>query len=652
LTQAGLTVGDVDAEALRRVRVVSVATLALVALAVPTAVMFFALGAHWMAVAVAATCAVCLANLLVLHWTRRPLLAGHIGTAGFYALLVLANLEASSFYSPNFAWFALVPVLAAVVVNLRGAWVWLAVVAITTLVYWGVDLSAVPFPEPLVGDARSYQLLYSRVAAMLVLGALASTFLVVEQRAVRELAATNALLAQETGELRAAQQTINSLAYYDELTGLPNRAHFRERLAEALAFADRHDRQLAVLFLDLDGFKGVNDALGHAVGDGLLKAVAERLSSCLRGEDLVARSKEDTDIARLGGDEFTVVLTEMTGPSAAALVATRLADELAGAFQVGQNEIFVAASVGIAVFPHDGDDADTLLRHADIAMYHAKSRADLSFAFFAPEMTDATARKLLLGRRLRRAEFGAQLRVVYQPFIDTDTGQLTGAEALLRWDDSVLGSVSPDEFISVADDNGLLVEIGRRVLQTALADVLTWRNETGLPLRVAVNVSPRQLGASDVVAVVKAALHAAGVVPAALELEVTESAIIERTNAVAGNTRALGDMGVRLALDDFGTGFSSLSHLQKFPIHRLKIDRSFVSECAVNGDDAKLTAAVIALAQGLGLSIIAEGVEREDQKAFLVEHGCTEMQGFLFSRPVAAAEMLALARRHGAVARA
>lgn len=629
---------------LRAVGSVTVSTLCLGILSVPTLVMYAALGLSWMATAVGVTLVAVIANMFLLWKTKRARLAGHIATACFFALLLASNLMPDAFYGPNFGWFYLMPVVAAVIVNLRAAWGWLFIVLATTLVFWGVDLKALPFPAGLEGELREYQLLYSRVANLLVLGALASAFVVGRNRTINELASINDKLARETLDLRAAQEKINSLAYYDELTGLPNRANFRERLGTALAFARRHDRQLAVLFLDLDGFKTVNDTLGHEVGDGLLQAVAGRLSASLRGEDVLARRSEGGDLARLGGDEFTVVLTELGAAEDAAFVATRLAEELAEAFSVDGHEIFVAASVGIAVYPQDGEDADTLLRHADVAMYHAKGVPQRSFSFFEPEMSEATARKLLLGHRLRRASFGQELKVVYQPFIDVESGRMTGAEALLRWEDGVLGSVAPVEFIAVADDTGLLADIGRSVLETALRDVMIWRKETGLPLRVAVNISPRQLGAADVVETVANALGFAGVDPGALELEVTESAIIEKKAAVAGNMKALGALGVRLALDDFGTGFSSLSHLQQLPIHRLKIDRSFVAECAANGDDAKLTAAVISLAQGLDLAIIAEGVERESQRDFLVSHGCTEMQGYLFSHAVLADELLELAR--------
>ena len=426
------------------------------------------------------------------------------------------------------------------------------------------------------------------------------------------------------------------LAYYDLLTGLPNRQLFADRLERILVHAARHDRLVAICFLDLDGFKRVNDTLGHSIGDQLLCQVAERLMGGLRLSDFVGRSPDASPVtvSRLGGDEFTIVLREISNAQDAGRVADRVLDALRKPFVMEGHEVISTASIGIAVFPHDGKRAETLLRNADTAMYWAKGRGRNNWQFYAKSMNDAAKRKLQLERHLRRALERQEFSLHYQPLRDAGCGRLTGAEALLRWEDPELGPVSPVEFIPVAEETGLIVPLGEWVLRTACAQSQEWQAAGFRPLRLAVNLSGRQIRQPTLVDMVARVLQETGLSPAHLELEITESTIMQDDDVTIAAFRELNEMGVGLALDDFGTGYSSLSYLRRFPIGRVKIDRSFVSGIPTNQDDAALAAAIIAMAHGLRLSVVAEGVETREQAEFLRESGCDELQGYLFSPAV------------------
>jgi diguanylate cyclase (GGDEF)-like protein len=460
-------------------------------------------------------------------------------------------------------------------------------------------------------------------------------------RRTAEIKSVNEELRRQISQREQAEERIRYLAYYDGLTGLPNRQLFQEHLRNALTAAKHGGRQVGLLFLDLDRFKQVNDTLGHSVGDELLCEVSNRMLSCVRFSDYVARvdaADPQSEVSRLGGDEFTLLLTEISDAQDAVKVAQRCLAELAKPIPVGGYELFTTASIGIAIYPSDGEDPETLLRNADTAMYHAKNNHRNNFQFYTEEMNTTAARKLHLANRLRNVLDRNELSLHYQPLRNATDGSLAGAEALLRWTDPETGPVGPDEFIPIAEDAGLIVEIGEWVLRTACAQARVWQNDGFRAIRIAVNVSAHQLRQPGWPETVARILRETGLSPDHLELEMTETAILQYDDATIAALRELDDMGVGLALDDFGTGYSSLSYLRRFPFDRLKIDRSFIGDITADPDDAVLTTAILALARTLELRVVAEGVETLQQAEFLREHDCDELQGYLFSRPVPSEE--------------
>jgi len=433
------------------------------------------------------------------------------------------------------------------------------------------------------------------------------------------------------------------LAYHDALTGLPNRRLFKDRLELALAQARRQGATVAVCFLDLDGFKKVNDSLGHEAGDRLLQVVAERLTASVREGDSLSRGDPDAAepaVSRLGGDEFTILLPGIHEAEDAGRVARRILTTLREGFEIDGREVFATASIGIAAAPVDGDSAEQLLRNADTAMYAAKERGRNTLQFFSSSMNAATERKLDLERRLRHALENDDLSLYYQPIRNSQTGRTTGVEALLRWTDPELGEIPPAEFVPVAEDAGLIVAIGDWVIRSACAQAREWR-EAGLePIRIAVNVSGHQLREPGFVATVAEALAQGGLSSADLEIEITESTIMQDDEATNEAFQALSDLGLSIALDDFGTGYSSLSYLRRFAIDRVKIDHSFVAGIPDDAEDMAVTAAIVAMAHNLLLRVVGEGVETLAQAQSLIELGCDELQGYLFSRPVPARELV------------
>jgi len=427
-------------------------------------------------------------------------------------------------------------------------------------------------------------------------------------------------------ERKLAEDKIQSLAYYDALTGLPNRILLRDRLSNALAAARRHRHKVAILFFDLDSFKTINDSLGHSVGDLLLHDVAERLKRCAREEDTVAR---------LGGDEFIVVLTHVNDISEAAVSAERFMDAMTTGFLIQGHSLSIGCSLGISVFPEHGGDSEILIKHADAAMYNAKDNGRNNFQFFTAEMNAQALERLALENGLRLALDKKELFLVYQPQMNIATGKISGLEALVRWQHPDLGLVLPDKFIRIAEDSGLIVAIGEWVLRTACSQARKWQEE-GLPaVSIAINVSAVQFRQPGFCELIRTVLRETGLAPHYVELELTESLLLGNAGITISVLQELETMGLRLAIDDFGTGYSSFSYLKRFPVSKLKIDRSFVRDIAVNPDDAAITTAIISMAKSLNLKVIAEGVEDEAQMSFLRAHQCDEIQGYYLSKPLA-----------------
>jgi diguanylate cyclase (GGDEF)-like protein/PAS domain S-box-containing protein len=429
---------------------------------------------------------------------------------------------------------------------------------------------------------------------------------------------------------KVAEERVEFLAYYDALTGLPNRTLLQDRLAQALAGARRQKTKVALLFLDLDRFKIINDSLGHAAGDFLLQGVAERLKKWARDQDTVAR---------VSGDEFLIVLTAVKDLPDAAVAAERLLDAITPEFVVQGHSFNISCSLGISIFPEHGTDVETLIKNADAAMYCAKDNGRNNFRFFTEDMNTQVVERLTLENSLRLALEKKELFLMYQPQMDLATGKITGLEALLRWQHPELGLVPPDKFIRIAENSGLIMPIGEWVLRTACSQARKWQDE-GLPaVPVAVNVSAVQFRQEGFCGLVRRVLHEAGLAPQYLELELTESLLLSNADVMFSVFRELKAMGLRLAIDDFGTGYSSLNYLKQWPVSKLKIDRSFVRDVAVNADDAAITTAIISMAKSLGLKVIAEGVENEAQMSFLRTHQCNEIQGYYFSKPLSPDEV-------------
>jgi diguanylate cyclase (GGDEF)-like protein len=433
-------------------------------------------------------------------------------------------------------------------------------------------------------------------------------------------------------------EQVRELAYYDSLTGLPNRLSYKERLALALEEASRNQRLVAAFFIDLDHFSRINDTLGHEVGDQLLRHVASRLRSCCRErEDEVgpALATLAPEVARLGGDEFTVIMPGLHDAQDAGKLARRILSSFAHPVRVGTHEIFINASIGIAIYPYDGEDIDTLLMHADTAMYKAKEQGGSSYQTYSKSMTTTALQRMTLENDLRRALERNEFEVHYQPIVDAYTSTVVGAEALIRWRHPELGLLLPSEFIPIAEENGLIVPMGEWILQSACLQNRSWQ-DAGLPrIRVGVNLSSRQLK-RNLTETIGRALQISGLEPRYLSLELTESVLVNYHREGTEALHALRAMGLHLAVDDFGTGYSSFSYLKHFPLDTLKIDRSFIREISIQPDDAAITTAIIAMGHALGLRVIAEGVESEADLTLLQKQGCDEVQGYLVGRPVPA----------------
>jgi diguanylate cyclase (GGDEF)-like protein/PAS domain S-box-containing protein len=446
----------------------------------------------------------------------------------------------------------------------------------------------------------------------------------------RRGAVTGAVMVfHDVSVARAMTLKMSYLAQHDSLTDLPNRVLMNDRLVEAIALSSRYQRKLAVLFVDLDRFKRINDSLGHVIGDRLLQSVARRLLTCVRSSDTVSRQ---------GGDEFVILLWEERHPLDAAVTAQKILQALRAPHFIDQHELHITASIGIVIFPEDGTVAETLMNNADFAMYHAKERGRDNCQFFKPEMNLLAVERRALEGSLHHAIEREELSLNYQPKIDLVTGEITGMEALIRWRHPQRGLVPPGQFIAVAEECGLIVPIGRWVLREACRQARAWQRAGLPPTSIAINISAVELRDRGFASAVRAALADSGLEPRYLELELTETVLMEDSRSIADMLRELKEIGVLLALDDFGTGYSSLSYLKRFPIDTLKIDQSFVRDLTTDADDAGIVAAVIGMGNSLHMRVVAEGIETREQLEFLQEYNCPQGQGFYFSRPLPAAE--------------
>jgi len=628
LIDLGLDARSVNPGLMRRIRVVSLGTQAMVLCGGPFLIANWLWGSPALGWATLATIAAAELNLLLLRRTRRPTLCGNLAIAMLWSLLIFHNVFLGGFSSEAFVWLYVVPVASMLVVNLRSAWSWGALCVTTVVGFWLLPHLGVALPnrlDPTMGPAYA---LVSRTTALLAMICLAAGFAASQRRL--------------EGTLLEANAKVQTLAFYDPLTGLPNRQSFQERLEQTLHLGERYQRMAALLFVDLDGFKAVNDTLGHGAGDEMLCEVSRRLTRSVRLSDVVALRDPPGEaheelVSRLGGDEFTVLLAEVSGRLGTGIVAERILKTLREPIRVAGHEVYASASIGVALYPEHGRDAETLLRSAYMAMYHAKGRGRNNYQFFSLAQDAASLRRVEIEARLRHALAEASLTLHYQPIRELASGNVVGAEALLRWTDAKLGPVSPAEFIPVAEACGLITAIGKWVIRRACEQGHAWCVAGYRPIRLSVNLSPNQLRQQGLVEGLHRMLKETSWSAGLLELEITESAIM-RDDALTRDTLAeLSQMGVSLALDDFGTGYSSLSYLKRHPIDRVKIDCSFVSGLPDKEEDAAIVSAILAMARSLGVAVVAEGVEKEAQLAYLRARSCDAIQGHLLSPAIPAA---------------
>ena len=442
--------------------------------------------------------------------------------------------------------------------------------------------------------------------------------------------------ARDISERKNAEQRISYMASHDALTGLPNRTLLQDRIQQTLAHNHRRKQKAALLFIDLDKFKSINDTLGHAVGDSLLQQASQRLLAEVRSEDTVARQ---------GGDEFIILLSKISHPQAAGGLAQKLLDSLVQPYFINGNELYISASIGISIFPDDGEDMGALLQNSDIAMYHAKDTGRNNFQFFSADMNEQAAERQALGNELRHAIDRNELSLVYQPVVDMASGEMSGMEVLLRWQHPAMGLISPAKFIPLAEESGLISNIGDWVLRSACTQLHAWQNQGYVVPRLAINLSAKQFRQKSLASDIQSVLKETGIESHCIGIEITESMLVQNIDEVVDTLLKLSNMGLEISIDDFGTGYSSLSYLKRFPINKLKIDKSFVDDIATHPDDAAIVKAIIAMAHGLQMKVVSEGVETQGQLEFLRLHGCEQYQGYIFSPPLSANEIAAKLQR-------
>ncbi len=636
-----------DQDTLRRARMILGFTLFLIALGVETALFF-----RWILPASASEF-VLYALVGALFLTLLIPVAFRL----FDTLTVGANLVLASAYvvavaifcvigginAPLIHWLALMPMLAALMGARTSVWVWTTISVATVTGFILADAGGVTFTDAvgfseLEGSALWFQRFVNLVSWLGLLLAIALLFEAQRNKQTSQLAAKNAELQAQVSQRNVAEQRSQYLAYYDDLTGVPNRRLFLEQLEVAIRQTARLDRMLGLLFLDLDRFKEVNDLHGHARGDKLLQQFSQRLLGCLRESDRVSHpaAEELGNIARLGGDEFTVLLSGIHGHQDAARVAERILKCMADPFVIDDLELHIGTSIGIAIYSEGPMDADELLRNSDLAMYQAKSAGKNNYKFHEASMNADIVLRNTMTDSLRSALEKEELSLHFQPIVKARTRATTGVEALLRWERPGRGMVPTEKLIELAEESGLIVPLGNWVIREACRRYQQWRKAGIAPNRIAVNVSAEQFRRGGVVDTVRAALGEFAMEARCLEIEITEGAMMVDEERTLRALRGLKSMGVMIALDDFGTGYSSLSYVHRFPVDAVKVDRSFVAGVEDEQSSRAITMAVIALAHQLGLRVVAEGVENIFQRDFLVEKGCDELQGFLYSTPVPA----------------
>ncbi|MEM9067765.1 MAG: EAL domain-containing protein [Myxococcota bacterium] len=630
-TRSGLDPAATNPVLLRRIRAVNLAIFGLIVVALPFVYQYWRIGLPEisMAVIASAVSAVCLLGLL--RRTHDPNLVGGLGLLVLFVLLLLSNIASGGFYDPNFAWFYVVPIAAVTFTTRRQAVFWSVVVLLTTIAFWVLDETGYAPESAVPVDEHALQSLFNRASAVVGIALMIALF--VQWQVHAELS-----LRDANEKLRMQEREMRRLALFDALTGLPSRACLDRKL-EAL---DKEEESFALIFADLDRFKTINDTLGHPAGDQLLIEVGQRFESVVGTPSRTSLPELDELwaaphplVARRGGDEVVVVLPGASADEARE-VAERMIETLARPVELEERQIVVSVSMGVAAAPRHGTNAASLMRAADVALYEAKRQAGSTVVVYQTQMTQSTPRALLLEEALRQAIKADELRVVFQPLFDAHR-EVCAAEALLRWQSVAFsGEVSPAELIPVAETTGLIVPIGKMVLRQACMEAVGWSK----PFRVAVNVSPVQLRNPNFVDHVKSALSASGLHPGRLELEITESVLLDDDRPVQRCLDALRALGVRMTVDDFGMGYSNLSQLRRLPVSRVKIDRAFVSRMHDDPADAALVRAIVAMGHSLRLEVVAEGVENDEQVVMLQEMRCDEMQGFHLGTPVEADEFL------------
>ena len=640
-----------DPDVLRRARIILSFTLILVALGIETGIFFAWMLSPEAIIRVSLALSIALALTLIIPVTFRRIgslaLGANLINASAYLVTVTIYTVIGGIHAPLLHWLALFPMLAALMGARTSAWVWTGISFLTLMFFIGMDAADYKFMDAvgfasLEGPALWFQRLVNVLSWLIILLTVALLFEDHKNMHTAQLAAKNAELEAQIEQRYRAEQRSHYLAYYDELTGLPNRRLFTEQLTAAMDQAPRINRMLGLLFLDLDRFKEVNDIHGHELGDHLLQEVANRLRGCIRQSDRVSHDNDENwgNVARLGGDEFTILLHGIHGYQDAVIVAQRILNSMRHSFSIGELELFIGTSIGIALFNNEAINASDLLRNADLAMYQAKSAGKNNFKFHEESMNADIVMKTSMTDALRKALEEEKLELFYQPILDARTRAINGVEGLVRWQPKPGEFVPTDFLIEVAEESGLIIPLGSWVINEACRQYQEWQ-AMGIELpRIAVNVSAEQFRRGGVVEVVDAALLRFDMRPGSLELEITEGAMMVDEDRTLEALQVLELMGVRISLDDFGTGYSSLSYVHRFPVDTLKVDRSFVMDVEHNQGSRAIATAVIALGSQLGLKVVGEGVENLAQEQFLLEHGCDEMQGYRFSRPLPANEIM------------